>query len=162
MYYNYKMLEIQFPEKPAFQLKSLVCDVNGTLALDGVLINGVAEVAAKIKEKLEITLLSANTTGSVKTIANELGVAFHVIRPGHEAEQKAEFLHSLGENSTVAIGQGANDVLMLRNAALGICVLSREGTAVTALTAADIVVPDILAAFEILQNPLRITATLRQ
>jgi soluble P-type ATPase len=51
---------------------------------------------------------------------------------------------------------------MLKKAALGICILSREGTAVKTLNAADLVVPDILSAFELLQKPLRIVASLRQ
>ena len=156
------MLEIQFPDRPAFKLNSLLCDINGTLTLDGKLIDGVEAAVKQLKDRLEITLLSANTNGNAADIAQMLGVSLHVIHPGREVEQKADFLHSLGESSTAAIGQGANDVLMLKNAALGICVLSREGTAIAALNAADIVVPDILASFELLQNPLRIVATLRQ
>lgn len=156
------MLEIQFPDRPAFQLNSLLCDINGTLAIDGKLIDGVEDAVSRLKDQLEITLLSANTTGTAPEIARKLGVNLQIIRAGREAEQKAEFLHSRGERCTAAIGQGANDVLMLKNAALGICVLSHEGTALVALTAADIVVPDILTAFELFQNPLRIVATLRQ
>ena len=62
----------------------------------------------------------------------------------------------------VAIGQGANDALMLKEAALGICVMSDEGTAVAALTAADLVVADIVKAFELLEKPARLMATLRK
>jgi soluble P-type ATPase len=51
---------------------------------------------------------------------------------------------------------------MLKAAGLGICVLSREGTALDALMAADIIAPDIFAAFELLERPMRIVATLRK
>ena len=65
-------------------------------------------------------------------------------------------------SGVVAIGQGANDRLMLETAAIGICVLSQEGTAVATLLSADIVVPDILSALEMIEKPLRMVATLRQ
>jgi soluble P-type ATPase len=51
---------------------------------------------------------------------------------------------------------------MLQAAALGICVLSREGAAVETLLAADLVVPDIFTALELLEKPLRILASLRK
>ena len=51
---------------------------------------------------------------------------------------------------------------MLKNAAIGICVLSREGAAVETLNSADLVVPDIGTAFELLQKPIRLVASLRK
>jgi soluble P-type ATPase len=51
---------------------------------------------------------------------------------------------------------------MLKEAALGICVLSIEGVAIQTLLAADIVVPDIRSAFELLLKPLRLIASLRR
>ena len=162
MYYNKEMLEIQLPGKSVIQLTTLICDINGTLTLDGRLIDGVADAINELKNKLTIHLLSANTTGTAAEIAKTLGVDLHVIKAGREAGQKRQYLRTLGAEYTAAIGQGANDVLMLKQAALGICVFSREGCAVKALNAADIVVPDILAGLELLQNPLRIVATLRK
>jgi soluble P-type ATPase len=51
---------------------------------------------------------------------------------------------------------------MLAQAGLGICILSKEGTAVSALQAADLVAPDILTALELLQHPMRLMASLRR
>ena len=68
----------------------------------------------------------------------------------------------LGADSVVAIGQGANDAGMLKAAALGICVMSAEGAAGDTLLAADIVVPDIATAFDLLDKPKRIIASLRK
>ena len=68
----------------------------------------------------------------------------------------------LGAAQEIALDQGANDVDMLREAALGICVLGPEGTAVEALMAADVVAPSILDALDSLRRPLRLVATLRQ
>jgi soluble P-type ATPase len=45
---------------------------------------------------------------------------------------------------------------------LGICVLSIEGAAVETLLAADLVMPDIISALDLLEKPLRIVASLRK
>ena len=84
------------------------------------------------------------------------------LHPGGEREQKAAYLYQLGPEQTAAIGQGANDAEMLRTAVLGIAVISREGLSVEALSAADLVVPDILSAFELFEKPVRIVASLRK
>ncbi len=67
----------------------------------------------------------------------------------------------LGSHSVVAIGNGANDAWMLRQAALGIAVMGGEGLAVKCLSAADIVLPGIEAALDLLIYPRRLLATLR-
>ena len=72
------------------------------------------------------------------------------------------FVERLSSDKVVAIGQGSNDFGMLKTAAIGICVLSPEGTAIETMLAADILVPDIYKAFELLENPTRMIATLRK
>ena len=71
-------------------------------------------------------------------------------------------MRSLGADSVVAIGQGANDAGMLKEAMLGICIISPEGTAVETLLEADLIVPDIFRGLEILEKPMRIIADLRK
>ena len=95
-------------------------------------------------------------------IDQQLGIEAVRIQPGNEAEQKAAYVRRLGADRVAAIGQGANDAAMLKEAGLGICILSAEGTAVEALLASDLVVPDIYAALELFEKPLRIVATLRK
>jgi soluble P-type ATPase len=84
------------------------------------------------------------------------------IRPGDEAGQKREYVLRLGAERVVALGQGSNDAGMLEAAALGIGIVSSEGMAVETMLAADLIVPNILAALELLEKPLRIVATLRK
>jgi soluble P-type ATPase len=84
------------------------------------------------------------------------------LEPGSEAEQKMEYVEKLGNSSVAAVGQGTNDRLMLKDAGLGICIVSPEGTAVESLLNSDILVPDILSAFNLLLIPDRLKATLRQ
>jgi hypothetical protein len=46
-------------------------------------------------------------------------------------------------------------------ASIGVAVLGREGAAAETLAAAHIVVPDVLSGLELLTQPLRLVATLR-
>ena len=73
-----------------------------------------------------------------------------------------DFLKTLRPEVTVAIGNGSNDQLMLQESALGIAVLQGEGMSRAAMENADIIVKDISDAFDLLLNPKRLTATLRE
>ncbi len=156
------MIELLIPGRDSIQLDHLVCDVNGTLTLDGRLIDGVARAINNLRDRLQIHLVTADTHGLQSEIDRLLNTQAVRLTPGNEAAQKAALIERLGAGRVAAIGQGANDAGMLRAAALGVCVLSPEGAAVSTLTAADLVVPDILSAFALFEKPLRIVATLRK
>jgi P-type E1-E2 ATPase len=156
------MIELNIPGRGTIQLEHLVCDVNGTLAVDGQLAEGLARIITNLRDRLEVHLLTADTHGRESHIDQQLNLRAIRILPGEESQQKAEYVLSLGAERVIAIGQGANDAAMLRLAAIGICVLSLEGTAVETLTSADLVVSDIYTAFELLEKPLRIVTTLRK
>jgi P-type E1-E2 ATPase len=156
------MIELNIPGRETLQLEHLVCDVNGTLALDGHVLEGLPRVIKGLSDRLEIHLLTADTHGRQQLIDMQIGLQAVRVAPGEEATQKAEFVRNLGAEKVIAIGQGANDAKMLKTAALGICVFSREGAAVETIMAADLIYPDIFAAFESLEKPLRIVASLRR
>jgi P-type E1-E2 ATPase len=156
------MLEINIPGRGTLQLDYLVSDVNGTLATDGQLQEGLGRILKGLRDRLEIHLLTADTHGKQAIIDQQLGLQAVRIQPGAEAQQKAAYVRSLGAEHVVAIGQGANDAAMLKEAALGICILSPEGTAMETLMASDLVVADIFTAFSLIERPLRIVASLRK
>jgi P-type E1-E2 ATPase len=156
------MIELSIPGRGDVRLEHLVTDVNGTLAVDGILIEGVAARVAALRERLTIHLLTADTLGRQAVIDRQLDLTGTRLTGGNEVEQKRSFVENLGANSVVAIGQGANDAGMLKAAALGICVMSAEGVATETLLAADLVAPDIMSAFDLLDHPKRILASLRK
>lgn len=156
------MIELNVPGVGTIQLNHLVCDVNGTLAVDGVLYEGLPRLLGILQDRLAIHLLTADTHGKQSTIDQQLNLKAVRIQPGKEAEQKAEYVRQLNPAQVAAIGQGANDAAMMKAAAIGIGILSAEGIAGESLLAADIVVPDIYTALELLEKPLRIVATLRR
>ncbi len=155
------MIEINIPGRETIRLEYLVTDVNGTLAVDGLLLDGLARKIAGLGDRLQVHLLTADTHGGQAIIDQQLNLEAVRIQKGHEAEQKAAFVKRLGADRVVAIGQGANDTAMLREAAIGIGILSIEGIARDTLLAADILVPDIYTAFDLLEKPLRLIASLR-
>jgi len=155
------MLRVNIPAFGKYDLHHLVLDVNGTLAVDGELLAGVPERISALKKLLNINLITANTYNKQDEIDSILGVQSIRLSAGSEAAQKAEFVRRLGCLSVVAIGNGANDREMLKASALGIVVMEGEGSAVQAITSADIVCTSILTAFDLLLKPGRIKATLR-
>jgi P-type E1-E2 ATPase len=156
------MIELNIPGRGNLQLHHLVTDVNGTLAVDGQLLDGLVKKIAALRDRLTVHLLTADTHGRQAIIDGQLNLKAICVSPGNEAAQKADYVRRLGSETVVAIGQGANDAEMLKAAALSICVMSAEGVAVETLTAADLVTPDIFTALELLDKPLRIVASLRK
>jgi P-type E1-E2 ATPase len=156
------MIKFDIPGLGAYSLQHLVMDVNGTLAVDGQLIHGVAEKIAALRELLTIHLLTADTHGKQAILDRQLDLRAIRITPGGESAQKAEYVRKLGNEHVVAIGQGANDAEMLAVAQLGVCVMSTEGVAKQTLLAADLIAPTILSALELLEKPMRIVASLRR
>lgn len=155
------MIKVTIPGKGELELKHVVFDVNGTLAVDGQLLPGVPGLLDNLKDHLEIHLLTADTHGKQAEIDSILNFKADRIQAGDEARQKADFVDMLGAINTVAIGQGANDSLMVKSAVIGICVLSTEGSTLETLLGSDLVVPDIQSAMNLLLNPTRLKASLR-
>lgn len=65
------------------------------------------------------------------------------------------------QTPVVAIGNGRNDELMLKAAAVGIAILGPEGVAREAQQAADLLAPDPISGLELLFHANRLKATLR-
>ncbi|MCJ7733762.1 MAG: hypothetical protein MUP11_04355 [Anaerolineales bacterium] len=143
-------------------MKDVVFDVNGTLAVDGKVLPGVPELLIALQDQVSVHLLTADTHGKQSEIDLQLGLKAVRIKPGEEARQKSEYVMQLGADSTVAIGQGANDSSMLKTARIGICILSAEGAALDTMLQSDLVVPDITSAIELLLKPKRLVASLRK
>jgi P-type E1-E2 ATPase len=156
------MIELNIPGRGVIQLEHLVCDVNGTLALDGKLIEGAASTLLGLADRLTLHLLTADTHGGQDSIDQQLGLKAVRIGKGTEGEAKGEYVDKLGREKVAAIGQGANDAEMLRNAAVGICLISPEGLAIETMMAADIIANSIHAALDMLHHPMRLVASLRR
>jgi P-type E1-E2 ATPase len=157
------MLTIDIPGRGTYRLVRLVLDVNGTIAEDGDLIAGVRERLTRLQRDLEVLLVTADSHGRQMAIDRELEIEAVRTEFGMpEAWQKAELVRRLGSDATVAIGNGANDAQMLKEAAIGIAVVGPEGASAATLQQADVVTRSIVDALDLLLIPRRLMATLRQ
>jgi len=155
------MIAVDIPGFGALRLRYALIDFNGTLARDGRLLPGVAKRLRALAGPLALHVSTADTTGTAARALARLPVELRILGATRQAAAKAAVLRKLGANRTVAIGNGRNDVSMLRRAALGIAVCGAEGCAADALAAADVVCTDIGDALDALLTPLRLVATLR-
>lgn len=155
------MIEIAIPGYGELRLRHLVLDYNGTLACDGRLVPGVADHLRDLSESLGIHVLTADTFGKAASVFVNLPCQLETLPLESQECGKLRYVRELGSSQTVCIGNGRNDRLMLKEAALGIAVILQEGAATEALLAADVVCTNIVSALDLLTHPLRLVATLR-
>ena len=155
-------VRIDIPGWGNIDIENIVIDLNGTTATDGRIARKIKEKINSLSELAKVYILTADTQGT----ANEeiLGMNAELIKiPEEDSKQgKFDFLKTLNLEVTVAIGNGSNDQLILKETALGIAVLGDEGVSVSAIKTADIVVKNIQNALDLLLKPKRLIATLRE
>ncbi|OPY88911.1 MAG: hypothetical protein A4E72_01253 [Syntrophus sp. PtaU1.Bin208] len=156
------MIEIDIPGRRIYRFEHLVLDLNGTLSLDGVIVEGVPEKLKLLSGTINILIVTADTQGNAQELERNLQVKIHKISPGDERIQKLRLVRQLGSEATVSMGNGSNDASMLKESSLGICILGNEGASFDAMAHCDLVLPDINAALDLLLKPQRLIATLRR
>ena len=155
------MISISIPGSTTIHLQHLVLDYNGTIAEDGELIEEAGGRITALSDLLDIHIVTADTHGTVAGKVAGLPVELFIIGEREQDLAKKSFVEDLGGGSTAAIGNGRNDSLMLRQAALGIGVIQAEGASTAILAAADVVCTHISDALDLLLCPDRLRATLR-
>ncbi len=155
------MLCLDIPGQDRITIEHVILDFNGTIAIDGKLIAGVARKLEELHSQVAIHVITADTNETARSQLETVPCTLKIIGRHRQDEAKLEYARNLGLSQVLAIGNGSNDTLLLKEAALGICVIQGEGAAVRATQAADIICTDINAALDMLLRPHRITATLR-
>lgn len=152
-------MKFVIPGYGTLELKTIVLDLNGTMAVRGKLVTGLEEKIQLLKEKgYRVIFFSGDTRGNANKMAEKLGIEF--IKAG-TAKEKGEEIEKLDPNTCVAVGNGLIDVEKLSKAKLAIVTLQAEGVHTKALLAADIVVTSILEALDLLLDENSLIATLR-
>lgn len=152
-------ITVAVPGRPPLLLEHLIADVNGTLTDRGHLIDGVAERITRLRELVQVHLLTADTYGTLPDIAAELGgVTARRVTTGAE---KAAVARELNAASCAAIGNGANDEQVLGAVSLGIVVLGPEGASPRTMAVADVACATVIEALDLLFDPRALAATLR-
>lgn len=154
------MIHIDVPHAESFDLAHLICDLNGTLAMDGAVPEGVIARLRTLADRLTLHVVTSDTYGSAAALIEQLGSVARLQRV-QTGDEKAAYAQALGAERVAAIGNGANDAPLFRVARLAIAVMGGEGLATAALRSATVVVPTAEAALDLLRYPQRLAATLR-
>jgi soluble P-type ATPase len=155
------MIEISVPGYRCLSLHHLVMDYNGTLAMDGVLLQGVGSRLENLAAQLQLHVVTADTFGQARLNLTGLPCTVEILPAESQDQAKLAYVERIGAEGVVAIGNGRNDHLMVAAAALGIAILGPEGAAWQTASAAQVVTSDILSALDLLSHPKRLVATLR-
>lgn len=155
------MIQVDVPGFGHLSLSDLVLDYNGTLALDGTMIPGVASLLQELSRSLKVHVITADTFGQARASLSSIPCDLVILGLENQDTAKKAFVEKVGASRTVSIGNGRNDRLMLEASALGIAVIQAEGAFSGAILSADAVFIHITHALELLLNPKRLIATLR-
>ncbi len=150
------------PGQKTLVLDGVLCDMNGTLTTDGKLAPEVGRSLTELSQLIKINVMTADTFGTAAEIFAPLPVELVRMPPNIPgATAKLDFLKKLGPSTHIAIGNGYNDHLMLKEAVVGICIVGDEGAHQLSLNAADLIVTSPYAALNLLLQPKRLIASLR-
>jgi len=155
-------LTLTVPGWKTLDLDGILCDMNGTLTTDGELAPEIGSSLTELTQLIKVYVMTADTFGTAAEIFTPLPVELVRMPPGLPgATAKLEFLKKLGADTHIAIGNGYNDHLMLKEAVVGICIIGKEGAHRFSLNAADLIVTSPYAALNLLLQPKRLIAGLR-
>jgi soluble P-type ATPase len=155
------MIKIEIPGFKTINAEHLVLDFNGTLAIDGLFIEGVIGQLVQISANLHVHVLTADTFSSVQNELRGLPITIKIIETTDQDKQKSDYVKNLGSESVIAIGNGKNDVLMLTEAALSIGIIQAEGAFTQIINCSQIICTSVIDALSLLINQKRLLATLR-
>lgn len=156
------MIQVIIPGRGPMNLEVLVLDYNGTIALDGQIFESVRDTIRRLSPLLEIHILTSDTHGTVVQQCAGLPARVKLLESTDHTQEKADYLLQFDSREVVAIGNGANDQLMLKRAHLGIAVIGFEGASLQALQSADLVVNRIEDGLGLLLATQRLKASLRR
>jgi soluble P-type ATPase len=151
----------EIPGREPIEIKHVLLDYNGTIAVDGQLIDGVDKRINELAGDIHFHVITADTYGSVEKELADTHCKVVTIRKERQDESKRDYLRKLGKDVTLSVGNGKNDTLMLKEAVIGVALIQEEGICVDALVAADIACKSIMDVFAYFKKPDRIKATLR-
>ena len=152
---------VEIPGRERIEIKDIVFDYNGTIAIDGKLIGDVSKNINELSSSFNFYVITADTYGTVKKELENTNCKVITIPALSQDMAKLNFVKELGLNTCLSVGNGRNDKLMLKETILGIAILQDEGLCTETLLNSDILVKSIFDVFAFLKDSNRLIATLR-
>ncbi len=156
------MISIDIPGWGTIEIENIVIDLNGTLATDGKIPPSVKEKVNLLSKDVKIFVLTADTQGTAKEETMEMNVELIVVPDEDSKRAKFDLLKTLDLERTIAIGNGNNDQIILKEAGLSIGIIGDEGLSQSAIKNADIITKSIIDALDLFLKPKRLIATLKE
>lgn len=156
-----KVLVYEIPGREKIEIENVVLDYNGTIAVDGKIIEGIKELISELREYVNIYILTADTYGTVKEECVDVKAEILTFPNENAGESKKEIVKKLNGKKTICIGNGYNDIPMFKESILSIAVIEGEGASGKLLAHSDIVTRSIIEALQIILNKNKVKATLR-
>ena len=155
------MLLYEIPGRDNIKIENIVFDYNGTIAVDGKLIEGVMELINSLAEYANIYILTADTYGTVEKECMGINGEILTFPKENAGVSKKKIVKKLGGERTLCLGNGYNDIPMFEESVLSIGIIEGEGASGKLLSKSDIVVSNIIQGINIILNQNMIKATLR-
>ena len=154
------MISIQRPGMESLDIHFVLIDFEGTLAMDGRVHPKAKDKVNLLSKRATIYILTKSNREKVEETLKKMKVEILYLTEGDSSQQKLNVLQRLGSHQTAVIGNGLDDVRIMEQAGLGMCVIGKEGSSAEAMAKADLVVTHVLDALDFLLKPLRQRATL--
>jgi len=154
------MIILQRPGQNPLEIEFILLNFEGTLATDRRVHPKAKDRLKLLAKRSKIYILTKGEKEAIGEILKKVKAEVIHFTEREVSQGKLDLLRQVGAERTVVIGNGVDDAPMIEEAALGICVIGKEGTSVEAIKKADVVVTDILDALDFLLKPLRQKATL--
>ena len=154
------MISIERPGQNNLEIEFILIDFEGTLASDRRVHPKAKDKINLLSKRAQIFILTKGEKEQVEERLRKVKAEITYLAEAGSSQQKLDLLRRLGATRTVAIGNGADDTLMIEEASLGIGIMSKEGAFSETMKKADLVFMNILDALDFLLKPLRQKTTL--
>jgi len=120
------------------RIEYILIDFEGTLAVDRRVHPKAKDKMNLLSRRTKIYVLAQGQDQAVEEVLKKVKAEIVHLKEGESSQGKLNLLNKLGPQQTVAVGNGQDDVAMVEAAGLGICVISKEGTASETVEKADL------------------------
>ncbi len=153
-------MKIEIPKGETIEINTIVLDLNGTLAVKGVVSEQTKQLIHKLKTlNYRIVLISGDIRGNAKIISDELGIELFL---GATSLAKAEQMKQFDKETTASIGNARIDIGTFENSKISIATMQSEGIHTGILRYVDILVPTIEDALSLFIDIKSLAGTLRE
>ncbi len=147
------------PNRKKIEIKTIILDLNGTLAIKGKLVSGSAKKIRKLKKLgYKVVLFTGDQRGNANKLCKSLGIKY--IKASKTGDKEKAILE-LDPETCATIGNGRIDIETFKHAKISILTLQNEGIHVDIIPFADLIVPSVVDALDLFIDKDSLIATMK-